>query len=78
MATLEDLIEEYGEPMSLHVAIHEEHTTNEQIETYVAAVWFLAWWLEKQDGAGGFNTEQLFEHLKENICTVMAAGAKPQ
>lgn len=75
---LDDLIQEYGKPMALKVAVHAEHTTHEQIETYVAAVWFLAWWMEKQDGAGGYTTEQLFDHLKQNVCTVMAEGAEVQ
>lgn len=75
---LDDLIREYGTPLPIKVACYREHTTNEQIETYVAAVWFLAWWMEKQDGAGGFDTEQLFEHLKQNVCTVMAEGADVQ
>ena len=77
-----DMINDYGpgggDVVSLKVAVHREHTTQEQIETYIAAVWFLAWWMEKQDGAAGFDTTELFEHLKQNVCAVMAQGASEQ
>ena len=78
MADLKELVQDYGEPLALKVAVHKDETSHEQIETYVAAVWFLAWWFEKQDGAAGYDTAQLFEHLKENVCTVMASGAREQ
>lgn len=76
--SLSDMAREFGGALKLKVAVHQDSTTREEVETYVAAVCFLAWWMEKQDGAGGFDTEQLFEHLRQNVCTVMAEGADVQ
>lgn len=59
----------------LKIAAFGSHTTPEQIQTYVAAVQFVAWWLEKQDGAAGLDTGQLFDQFKDNVCAIMARGA---
>lgn len=52
-----------------------EETTREEIETYVAAIGFLAYWFEKQDGANGKDTEALFEEMRGNICDIMIGNA---
>ena len=59
----------------LKVAAHAETTSRDEIQTYVAAVHFVAFWLEKQDGAAGHDTSELFDQFKENVCLIMAKGA---
>ena len=58
----------------LKIAAYLESTTPEQLQTYVAAVRFVAWWVEKQDGAAGNDTAALFDQFKDNVCAMMARG----
>ncbi len=59
----------------LFVSAYMETTSDEEWESYAAAVAFMAFWFEKQDGADGKDTNALFEEFKENVCIVMKGDA---
>jgi hypothetical protein len=60
----------------LVVTAFGETTPPEEIQIYAHAVKFLAYWIEKQDGAAGCTTEDLFTELKTNVCKVMMGETK--
>ena len=68
-------MEEHPDTIPLQVAAKMDMVTEEHVETYVAAVQFIAWWLEQNDGARGMSTGELLEQFKDNVCVVMARGA---
>lgn len=62
--------------VSLNISAYGDRTTANEVEIYGAGVKFFAYWLMKQDGVMGKDTEKLFDELKQNICTAMAAGTE--
>lgn len=52
-----------------------DDTPTEELEVYAEAVYFMAYWFEKQDGAAGRGTAEMFDQFRENVCVVMAKGA---
>lgn len=72
---LDELLRDSPDIVPLKIAAYSETTSPDEIATYVAAAQFLAFWLEKQNGAAGNDTEALFEQFKNNVCAIMARGA---
>ena len=72
---LKEYMEQFPDTVPLRVAVKMDMVTEEHVETYVATVQFLAWWLEQNDGARGMSTAELLDQFRDNVCAVMARGA---
>lgn len=70
--------DDYGQEFTVQLTISAfaERTPPVEIELYGSAVKFLTYWMVKQNGCGGKDTEALFEELKSNVCKAMAAGTE--
>lgn len=62
--------------VKLVITAYGETTPPEELRIYAHAVKFLAYWMQKQDGAMGSDTEALFEELKTNVCKAMMGETK--
>lgn len=60
---------------TLRVSAHENITSDEDWKTYASCVSFMAYWFEKQNGANGKETPELFDEFKENVCEIMVGDA---
>lgn len=65
-----------GTNVQLVISAWDERTSPKDIEMYGACVKFFTYWLAKQDGVMGKDTEALFDEFKMNVCKAMAAGTQ--
>jgi len=57
--------------VQLKVSAYADRTHQSEIAVYGAAVKFVAYWLQKQNGVMDMDTEALFDEFKQNVCTAM-------
>lgn len=64
------------EKVKIVVTAYGEKTSANEMAVYGSAVKFVAYWIQKQDGALDMTTEDLFEEFKGNVCIAMMGEIK--